>query len=129
MCRYSAYIESALFLILFFTLKSQTKYAILLLVYAGYMLFRAIQFSYRVWNSKNIIRYDAENSRIQCIEGANGRGKSSFGLYSASVLQTPVLSNVPAKINNKFVYCLTKDHLLLIMNALSISVLLLIGIK
>ena len=114
LCRYSGYIDGIIFTILFFNLRNKTKYSILILAIAIYCFYRAIKYSWKCWNSKNIIRYDAYNSRIQVIEGANGRGKSSFMWFSSSVLGTPVLSNVPAKVNNKFVYCLNKDHLHLI---------------
>ena len=114
LCRYSGYIDSIIFCVLFFVLHHKSKYSILILALAIYCLYRAINYSWKCWKSKQIIIYDALNSRIQVIEGPNGRGKTSFVCLCSSVLGTPTLSNVPLKINNQFVYCINKDHLHLI---------------
>lgn len=111
MCRYSAYLDSILFFILYFVLRLQSKYSIILLLVALYCAYRALKYSYLVWKGKKIIISDSLNSRVQALEGGNGRGKSSFMFYCCSVLNTPVLSNVPVKIKGNYVYKLKDLHL------------------
>lgn len=111
MCRYSAYIDSFIVLYVYLKVKDTTKYSFLLLIIFGYFLYRAIKYSYYVWVGKKTIISDSLNSRVQAIEGGNGRGKSSFVFYSCSVLGVPVLSNVPVKIRGDFVYKLKDLHI------------------
>lgn len=79
------------------------KFLILAFV-GGYLIYRAIVRLWKVHKSKLIIRGNAYNNRTTFFEGPNGRGKTSLMLYSASVLKTKVLSNVPFKVNGDFVY-------------------------
>lgn len=91
--------------------KSKGAYYLLVSFLGLFLIYLSLKKIFKVYKSKRIIKNDAYSSRVTCFEGPPGRGKTSLMLYSASCLDTLVLSNVPFKINGDFVYKLDKSVL------------------
>lgn len=111
--KYSGWIEAFIFLILTFKVKNSdsNKYWLLLLVITIYMFYRVIKRFYKVWKGKQIILNEQKNKRVIGQEGPQGAGKTSFMLYVASIMNHPVFSSAPCKINGEYTYKLTGDML------------------
>lgn len=76
------------------------------------LTYRLIKWEYKAFATKEIIRDTAVNSRVQGFCGFQGRGKTSFMLYSLYVLKADnVYTNFPCKIRNKFTNMLSNDIL------------------
>lgn len=104
-------IECLLLWVIAFLFAKDTGSTIILYAIAGFSTWRNIKCLFKVFKSKNMIRYDAVNYRVQGFQGPQGAGKTSLMLYNASVLKNEVYSNVPFEINGKLSYVLDSDVL------------------
>lgn len=80
-----------------------------LLILSGYLIFRSIKHYYYVWKGKQILIYEENNKRVIGQEGAQGSGKTSLMFYIASIMNQPIFTSAPARINGKMTYKLTTD--------------------
>lgn len=80
-----------------------------LLILGGYLCFRSGKHFYYVWKGKQILIYEENNKRVIGQEGAQGSGKTSLMFYIASIMNQPIFTSAPAKINGKMTYKLTTD--------------------
>ena len=83
------------------------KYWFLFLAISIWMYYRVIKHTYKVWKSKVNIKNEEQNKRVVGHEGYQGTGKTSLMLYIAYVMERPVFTSAPAKINGEFTYKLT----------------------
>lgn len=109
--KYSGLIESILIILLSISIKNDIKYWILFLGFGIWRLWRYIKNLWIIKKSKLQIIYESKNKRATGNEGAQGAGKTSLMCLIASILNVPVFSSAPIKINGKMSYILTKEIL------------------
>lgn len=69
------------------------------------MLYRVLKWEWICFKSKDIIKTNALNSRVQGFGGKQGAGKTSFMLYSLYVIHSDnIYTNFPCKIRGKYTY-------------------------
>lgn len=81
----------------------------LLIILSGYLIYRSIKHFYYVWKGKQILIYEENNKRVIGQEGAQGSGKTSLMFYVSSIMNQPIFTSAPARINGKMTYKLTTD--------------------
>lgn len=109
----SGFIESFIFIFIALKIKNENMYWLIPLAIGIYLLYLAGVKVYKVWKSKKIIIYEENNKRIIGHEGAPGSGKTSLMCLVASIMNRPIFSSAPLKINGKYTYKLTKEMILM----------------
>lgn len=111
--KWSGLLESFIFLIIVITnFKKINSLIIVVLCFITFFLFwKSIGKRIKVSQTKDNIRYEEANKRIIGHEGPQGSGKTSFMGYVSSVMDRPVFSSAPMRINGQMTYKLTKDML------------------
>lgn len=107
--RYSGLIESIIIILLSLKVKETSNYWILLLAFGIFRLYKYIKNEWLIYKGKLQIKYESRNKRVTGHEGAQGAGKTSLMCYTASILNVPVFSSAPIKINGHMTYILTKN--------------------
>lgn len=105
----SGLIEATILIIIAFSQKNNSNYWFIWLIAGGYLLYRYIRNYLRVKKGKAILIWEEMNKRAIGQEGCQGAGKTSLMFYIASLMEAPIFTSAPAKINGQMTYKLTKD--------------------
>lgn len=110
---FSGFIESFIFLMVSLKMKDNNIYWLIPLAISIFILWKTIVKFWKVFKSKKIIIYEENNKRIIGHEGAPGSGKTSLMCLVSSIMNRPIFSSAPLKINGKYTYKLTKEMILM----------------
>lgn len=105
----SGILEASILIVIAFTQKNTNNYWFLWLIPGCYLLYRCIRNYLRVKKGKAILIWEEMNKRAIGQEGCQGAGKTSLMFYIASLMDAPIFTSAPAKINGKMTYMLTDD--------------------
>lgn len=106
---FSGFIEASIIISISIKIKETSEYWIIPLVIGGFYMFKCIQKHWKVRKSKMILMYEEMNKRAIGHEGAQGAGKTSLMFYVASIMNAPIFTSAPARINGQMTYKLTEE--------------------
>lgn len=106
---FSGFIEASIILLIAFNIKNSSEYWLIPLIIGIIYLYKCISKHWKVRKSKIILMYEEMNKRAIGHEGAQGAGKTSLMFYVASIMNAPIFTSAPARINGVMTYKLTEE--------------------